>query len=140
MKVGNSQIGSQQFMGCRNIWHQGSTGMDLNNTGAFQAISAFGDGAFGGVVITGTMALAGSRYYVNGALRSPLLPTPGSTPPPACAYELYILTSHWGDLTGTATPGPHGGSMQTRVYALAVYSDTLTAGQVAAIATAVSGW
>lgn len=140
MKVGDSRIGSQQFMGCRNIWNQDATGMDLNNTGAFQSINAFGNGAFGGVVITGTMTLAGSRYYVDGVLRSPLLPTPNATPPPACAYQLYILTSHWGDLTGTATPGPHGGSTQTRVYALAVYSDTLTAGQVAAIATAVSGW
>lgn len=140
MKVGNSQIGSQQFMGCRNVWYQDATGMDLNNTGAFQSINAFGNGAFGGIVVTGTMTLAGNRYYTNGILRSPILPTPNATPAASCAYELYILTSHWGDLTGTATPGPHGGGTQTQVYALAVYSDTLTAGQAAAIATAVSSW
>ena len=139
LKVRNSRVGSQQFMGCRRVWNQVGTGMSLNNTGGYQTIEPFYDGTSNPLVITGTMALAGSRYYVDGVERggSPYpSPTPGGQ---GCgAADLFILSMSWGGAPyyGAA----HGGNEQTEVQGVAVYSDTLTAGQAAAIATAVSGW
>jgi hypothetical protein len=131
MKVRNAAASSQQFMGCRRIQYDWSSEMALNNTGGFQAIGSFDDGYSNPLVLTGTMTLAGSSYYVNGTARNTgLVANPGAH----CGIaDLYILTSNWAGQ-------PHGGSSQTEVQGVAVYSDTLTAGQAAAIATAVGGW
>lgn len=139
LKVRNAAIASQQFMGCRRIWNQVGSGMSLNNTGGYQTIEAFYNGASNPLVLTGTMTLAGSRYYVDGVERggSPYpSPTPGGQ---GCgAADLMIMSMSWG---GSPYYGaPHGGGLQTEVQGVAVYSDTLTAGQAAAIATAVGGW
>lgn len=130
MKVRNAAPASQQFMGCRGVWNDYTTGMDLNNTGGFQHIESFNPVATNPLVLTGTMTLAGPTYYVDGAYRASMTPHPGGN----CGVaDLMILTMSWGR-------NPHGGNLQTEVQGVAVYSDTLTAGQAAAIATAVSGW
>lgn len=139
LKVRNSATASQQFMGCRRIWNGVGTGMSLNNTGGYQTIEPFFNGDSNPLVIDGLMILAGSRYYVNGTERgsSPYpTPTPGGE---GCgAADLKIMTMSWG---GSPYFGaPHGGNIQTKYDGVAVYSDTLTAGQAAAIATAVAGW
>lgn len=139
LKVRNAAIGSQQFMGCRRIWNDQYTGMDLNNTGGYQSISSFYSGTGNPLVLTGTMTLAGSAYYVDGVRRANTVlpsPTPGGQ---GCgAADLMIMSLSWG---GAPYHGaPHGGNLQTEVQGVAVYSDTLTAGQAAAIATAVGGW
>lgn len=139
IKVRNAAIASQQFMGCRRIWNNQYTGMDLNNTGGYQSISSFYSGTGNPLVLTGTMTLAGSAYYVDGVRRANTVlpsPTPGGQ---GCgAADLMIMSLSWG---GAPYYGaPHGGSLQTEVQGVAVYSDTLTAGQAAAIATAVGGW
>lgn len=129
IKVRNATIGSQQFMGCRdNHYSRQPFGMDLNNTGAYQENNSFSPGDYGGVVLTGTMQIGGRYYYKNGVQQAPMAVGSGS-----CAYPLMILTSNWGGIA-------HGGQLQTEVQGVAVYSDTLTAGQAAAIATAVSSW
>ena len=130
MKVANAAQVSQQFMGCRRVWNDWTTGMDLNNTGGFQHIESFNAVATNPLVINGTMALAGPEYYVNGVHRASMTPNPGAS----CGFaDLMIMTMSWGH-------NPHGGNIQTEVQGVAVYSDTLTAGQAAAIATAVSSW
>lgn len=129
MKVRNALSYSQQFMGCRNIYGNRATGMDLNNTGAYQEVSSFNGGSYGGVVLTGTMSIGGQVYYRNGAPAAPTMAAGTG----ACTVPLMILTGNWGG-------SPHGGSFQTEVQGVAIYSDTLTAGQAAAIATAVGGW
>jgi hypothetical protein len=130
MKHRNAPIGSQQFMGCKNVWGDRTTGMDINNTGGFMENSTFNALDVGGVVLTGTMALAGPKFYVDGIRRGPeAVPGTGR----ACTVEAFILTANWGGV-------PHGGGLQTEVQGVAIYSDTLTAGQAAAIATAVGGW
>lgn len=129
IKVRNASIGSQQFMGCRDDhYNRQPFGMDLNNTGGYQENNSFAPGDYGGVVLTGTMSIGGRYFYRNGVQQPPMPVGSGS-----CAYPLMILTSNWGGL-------PHGGQLQTEVQGVAVYSDTLTAGQAAAIATAVGGW
>lgn len=130
MKHRNAPIGSQQFMGCKNVWGDRTTGMDINNTGGYMENSTFNPLDVGGVVLTGTMTLAGPRFYVDGIRRGPeAVPGTGR----ACTVEAFILTANWGGV-------PHGGGLQTEVQGVAIYSDTLTAGQAAAIATAVGGW
>ncbi len=129
-KVRNASAASQQFMGCRtNASGRFPYGIDLNNTGGYQENNSFSPGDFGGVVLTGTMHIGGQQYYVDGALRAPTMAPPSG----ACSVPLMILSSNWGG-------SPHGGQFVTEVQGVAVYSDTLTAGQAAAIATAVAGW
>lgn len=130
MKHRNAPTGSQQFMGCKNVWGDRTSGMDINNTGAYMENSTFNPLDVVPVVLTGTMTMAGPRFYVDGVRRGPEA-TPGTGR--ACTVPMYILTANWGG-------APHGGSFQTEVQGVAIYSDTLTAGQAAAIATAVGGW
>ena len=138
MKVRNARIGSQQFMGCRRIWNQMGTGMSLNNTGGYQAIESFYGLATNPLVLTGTMALAKQGYFVNGVARNNPEPSPTPGGQGCGAADLFILSMSWG---GSPYFGAaHGGNEQTEVQGVAVYSDTLTAGQAAAIATAVGGW
>jgi hypothetical protein len=138
MKVRNARVGSQQFMGCRRVWNQMGTGMSLNNTGGYQTIESFYGLATNPLVLTGTMALAKQGYYVNGVARYNPEPSPTPGGQGCGAADLFILSMSWGGdpYYGAA----HGGNEQTEVQGVAVYSDTLTAGQAAAIATAVGGW
>lgn len=138
MKVKHAAVGSQQFMGCRRIWDQLTTGQSLNNAGGYQHIEAFHALDTNPLVIDGTMSIGGQGYYVNGVARNNPAPSPTPGGEGCTGADLFILSMSWGGAPyyGAA----HGGSMQTEVQGVAVYSDTLTAGQAAALATAVAGW
>lgn len=134
LRVHNAAQASMQFAGANNghacrAW----CGFEVNNTGGFQDWFNFGVGFTAPPVTNAVLTLAGKDVYIDGIHRTSIVTDPPHDNFGTVAYDWKWMTSNWAG-------SPHGGNMQTEFWGFALYSDTLTAGQSAAIATAVATW
>lgn len=134
LRVQDSAQASMQFAGATNghacrAW----CGFEVNNTGGFQDWFNFGAGFTAPPVTNAVLTLAGKDVYIDGIRRTGIV-----TDPP---HDSFGTVNHdWKWMTSNWAGSPHGGNLRTQFWGFALYSDTLTAGQAAAIATAVGGW
>jgi hypothetical protein len=124
----DSGASSHQLFGTINVPNTWNTGIVMGNSGAYRTHSNFGFYYQGGMVASAVYAIAGKAVYQDGSFVGNCAAGSGT-----CSYPLFICCFNNGGAShGVPTP------TTCKWQAFAVYSISLTAGQVLAVSNAMS--